>query len=53
MKTYQQWNELKKTVQGMKMEMESVKKTQSEGNLEMKNLRTQTWTSEASVPDRI
>lgn len=31
-----QWKEMNKTMQDMKMEIESTKKTQTEGNLEMK-----------------
>jgi len=48
-----QWKEITKTMQDMKMEIESTKKTQTEGNLEMKNLGTWTGTSEASLTDRI
>ena len=29
-----QWKEMHKTVQGLKVEIESIKKTQTEGNLE-------------------
>lgn len=32
-----QWNEGKKTVQDMKVEIESLKKIQTKGKLEMKN----------------
>lgn len=35
------------------MEIESRKKTQTKGNLEMKNLETQTGTSEANLTNRI
>jgi hypothetical protein len=35
-----------------KLETESIKKPQTEGNLEMKNLGTQTGTSEASITNR-
>jgi hypothetical protein len=35
MKT-QQWKEINKTVQDLKAEIESIKKTQTEGDLEMK-----------------
>lgn len=39
--TSRQWNKMKKTVQDFQVERESTKKARSEGNLEMKNLRTQ------------
>ena len=42
-----------KTVQGMKVKIESIKKTQTEGNLERKTLRTKTVTSEANLTNRI
>ena len=42
-----------KTVQGMKVKIESIKKSQTEGNLERKNLRTKTVTSEANLTNRI
>ena len=42
-----------KTVQGMKVKIESIKKTQTERNLERKNLRTKTVTSEANLTNRI
>lgn len=35
------------------MEIESIKKTQTERNLEMKNLGTQTGASEASLSNRM
>ena len=37
----------------MKMEKESIKKTQTEGKLEMKSLGTRIGTSEASLTNRI
>lgn len=40
-------------VQDLKMEMESIKKTQTEENLEMENLGTQTKISEARLSNRI
>lgn len=43
----------KKTVQYLKMEIESIKKIQTEGSLKMKSLGIQTRTTEASVTDRI
>lgn len=43
---------MNKTVQDLNMEIESVTKTHTKGNLEMKNLGTQTGTSEASLASR-
>ena len=40
-------------VQDLKMEIESIKKTQTEENLEMENLGTQTKISEARLTNRI
>ena len=51
--TNKQWKEKNKKVQSLKVEIESIKKTQTEGNLNMKNLITQTETSEASLTKRI
>lgn len=45
--------EKNKTVQDLKVETKSTQITQSEENLEMKNLRTQARTSEASLTNRI
>lgn len=45
--------EKSETIQEVKVEMESLKKTQTEGKLEMKNLGTQTRTAEASLTNRI
>ena len=42
-----------KTVQNIKVEIESIKKTQIEGNLEMINLANQTGTLEASLTNKI
>jgi len=44
---------MKKTVQNPKVEIELIKKTQTVGNLEMKNLGTGKGTSEASLINRI
>ena len=44
---------MNKTVQDLKMEIESIKKTQSEGNLEMKNLDLRQETKEVSLTNRI
>lgn len=51
--TNKQWREKNKKVQSLKVEIESIRKTQTEGNLNMKNLITQTETSEASLTKRI
>ena len=40
--TNKQWEEMNKTIQDLKQEIESIEKSQTEGNLEMKNLETQT-----------
>ena len=48
-----QWKERNKTVQDLKVEIDSIKKTQIEGNLKMKNLGTQVENSEVSLPNRI
>ena len=40
-------------VQDLKMEIESIKKTQTEENLERKNVESQTGTPEASLTNRI
>jgi predicted nucleotide-binding protein (sugar kinase/HSP70/actin superfamily) len=38
--TNKQWKEMNKTVQDLKVEIESIKKTQREGNVEINNLGT-------------
>ena len=43
----------KKTTQDLNVEIESAKKTQTMGNLEMKNLETWTWTSQGSFTNKI
>lgn len=48
-----QLKEMNKTVLDLNMEIESMKKTQTEGNLQMKNSGTRTVTSEASIINRI
>ena len=48
-----QWNGIDKTIEGLKIGIESVKKTQTEGILEMKNLGTQTETLETKLTSRI
>jgi hypothetical protein len=49
----EQQKEMTKIVCDLKMKIDSVQITQSEGNLKTKNLRTQTRTSEASFINRI
>ena len=41
------------TVQELKTEMEAMKKTQTEGHLDMENLGEQTETTESSITNRI
>lgn len=50
--TNKQWDELK-TAQDMKVEPELIKKTQTEGKMEINNLETRTGTSEASLTNWI
>jgi hypothetical protein len=45
--------ETNKYVQGLKIEIDSIKKTQTEGILGMKNLGIQTGTTEANFTDRV
>lgn len=40
MRKHTQWKEMSQTVQDLKVEIKSRKETQTEGNLETKNLRT-------------
>ena len=47
--TVKQVREINKTVQGMKMEIEAMTKTQTEGILEMYNLGKSTGTKDASI----
>lgn len=51
--TEKQLNEVLKTVQEMKVEIESLKKTKTETKQEMKNLECQTQTSEVSLTKRM
>lgn len=44
---------MKKTAKNMRVEIEPIKKTQTEGKLEMKSLATWKQTSEASLNNRI
>lgn len=43
---------MKKRVQDLKVERESLKKTQTKGNLKIEKLGTSTGTSEASLPKK-
>ena len=45
--------ELNKVTQGLKVEVETIKKTQMEANLEMKNIRKRSWITDVSVANRI
>jgi len=45
--------ELKKTVQDLKMEIETLKETQSEDFLEMENLGKRIGTADTSIANRI
>jgi hypothetical protein len=45
--------ELNRVVQELKMEMEAIKKTQTEASLEMKNLGKRSGTTGASINNRI
>ena len=42
--------EINKTVQDMKVEREAIKKTQTEGNMELKNVGTRPGSSEQASP---
>ena len=53
MKTQTNSRRKEKTIQDLEVEIESIKKTQTEGNLKVKNLGNQTGTSEASLSNRI
>lgn len=46
MKTHNQWKEMDKIIQDLKLERESMKKILIERNLEVKNLQTRIRTSE-------
>jgi hypothetical protein len=45
--------EMNKCVQNIKMEIEAIKKTQTEGILEIENLGKRTGTTDASITSRI
>lgn len=47
--TNKQWKKMNKTVQDLKMERKSVKKTQTKVSMETRNVETQTGTSETSL----
>lgn len=51
--TKKEWKGQNKTSQDQKKEIESVKKTKTEGNLEMKATGIQTRTSETTLTSRI
>lgn len=46
---HKQWKEMNRTVQDVKLEIESIKKTETVGNLKIKKLGTQAGSSEASL----
>ena len=46
-------NKTKQTSSTIKVEIESIKKTQTEGNLKVKHLESQTGTSETSITNRM
>ena len=50
--TNKQWNEVKTTVQDMKVNIKSLKKAQTEVKLELKNLGSQTKALEVSLTNR-
>jgi len=51
--TIRQVKEISKTVQDLKVEIETIKRTQTEGILEMENLGKRTGTTDASIAKRI
>ena len=51
--TIKQVNKINKTVQDLKMEIEAIKKTQTEAILEMENLVKRMGTTEISITCRI
>jgi hypothetical protein len=53
LRKYKEWKGMNTTVQNMKVEIESIEKPQTEGNLGMRNVGTCTETSEASLTNRI
>lgn len=44
---------MKETVQGLKIEMKTIKRTQTERTLEIENLDKRTRTTDTSIPSRI
>lgn len=52
MKTNKQWNEVKNTVQDMKVNIKSLKKAKTEVKLELKNLGSQIKALEVSLTNR-
>jgi predicted nucleic acid-binding Zn-ribbon protein len=51
--TFKQVKDMNKSVQDMKVEIEAIKKTQAEGNLEMENLRKRTGSMYINITNRI
>ena len=51
--TIKQVKELNKTVQELKMEIEAIKKTQMEANLEMKKTKKRSGATDTSITNRI
>ena len=51
--TIKQVNKINKTVQDLKMEIEAIKKTQTEGILEIENLEKRTGRTYATITNRI
>jgi hypothetical protein len=51
--TIKQMNEVNKTVQDLKIEIETIRETQTVGILEMENLGKRTGTTDASITNRI
>jgi hypothetical protein len=51
--TIKQMKEMNKTVQDLKIEIEAIKKTLTEGILDMENLGNRTGTRHASITNRI
>jgi predicted nucleic acid-binding Zn-ribbon protein len=45
--------DLNKVIQDLEVEVETIKKTQMEANLEMKNIRKRSWITDVSVTNRI
>lgn len=50
---HNQWTEENKTVQDLRVEIKSIKKTETEGHLDMQSLGTRAGTSETSITSKI